>query len=93
MSLAPDQAVRVSDRAHEGHNRTPAYVRGKRGTIEDVHGSFPNPETRAYGADGEPTQRLYLVRFEQAELWRDYDGSEGDCLLVDLFEHWLAEDA
>ena len=93
MSLAPGQAVRVSERAHDGHYRTPAYLRGKRGTIERAHGSFPNPETRAYGADGEPKRRLYLVRFEQAELWRDYDGTEDDCLLVDLFEHWLAEDA
>ncbi len=93
MSFARGQPVRVSDRAHEGHHRTPSYVRGKRGTIERAHGSFRNPETRAYGADGEPRRPLYLVRFEQAELWRDYDGAEEDCLLVDLFEHWLAEDA
>ena len=31
--------------------------------------------------------------FRAGDLWRDYDGAEEDCLLVDLFEHWLAEDA
>jgi nitrile hydratase len=92
VTLAPGEPVRVSERAHEGHHRTPTYVKGRRGTIERAHGTFKNPETGAYGADGEP-KRLYLVRFEQTELWPDYNGTEDDCLLVDLFEHWLAEDA
>jgi Nitrile hydratase beta subunit, C-terminal len=93
VSLVPGQAVTVSSRAHAGHHRTPSYLKGRRGTVVRPHGTFPNPETRAYGANGSPALGLYLVRFEQDELWPGYQGSADDCLLVDLFEHWLEEDA
>lgn len=83
MSFAPGDTVRVSARAHEGHHRTPGYLKGRAGTVEREHGAFRNPETRAYGADGLPLQRLYLVSF-------DLPG--GERVLADLFEHWL-EDA
>jgi nitrile hydratase subunit beta len=84
MSPAPGDDVVVSARAHEGHHRTPGYLKGQRGTIERIHGRFPNPESRAYGGDGLPAQRLYLVSFELAS---------GDRVLADLFEHWLEETA
>jgi nitrile hydratase subunit beta len=94
VKFAPGQAVRVSARAHAGHHRTPGYVKGKRGIVERAHvGEFTNPETRAYGDDGTPARRLYLVRFDQAELWPGYAGAEEDHLLTDVFEHWLEEDA
>jgi nitrile hydratase len=89
MTFQPGQRVRVSDRPHTGHHRTPGYVKGKTGTIERVHTSFTNPETRAYGADGFPEQRLYLVGFAQDELWPRYSGGSGDRLSADVFEHWL----
>ena len=82
MSFAVGDRVRVSDRAHEGHHRTPGYVKGQRGRIERVHGSFTNPETRAYGSDGLPEVVLYQVAFELAPA-RTY---------VDVFEHWLEEE-
>jgi hypothetical protein len=66
-------------------------VKGKTGEIEQVHGSFKNPETRAYGTDGLPAQPLYLVGFAQRDLWPDYQGSVGDRVSVDVFEHWLEE--
>ena len=50
---------------------------------------FLNPETRAYGADGRPETRLYLVQFDQRDVWADYDGPENDRLLADVYEHWL----
>jgi nitrile hydratase len=84
MSLAPGQAVRVSPRSHDGHHRTPAYLKGLEGTIERAHGSFRNPETRAYGGDGLPERQLYLVRF---------DLPRGDVVLADVFEHWLEQSA
>lgn len=94
MRFAPGQAVRVSARAHAGHHRTPGYVKGKRGIVERAHvGEFTNPETRAYGDDGAPERRIYLVRFDQTELWPGNAGIENDCLLTDVFEHWLEEDA
>ena len=80
MTFAVGDAVRVSPRLHEGHHRTPAYLKGRQGRIERAHGSFPNPETLAYGGDGLPERELYLVRF-------DLDGA--DHVLADLFDHWL----
>jgi nitrile hydratase subunit beta len=85
------QRVRVADRPHEGHHRTPGYVKGKLGRVEREHASFTNPETRAYGTDGLPEQPLYLVSFAQRDLWPGYRGGAGDRLYVDVFEHWLEE--
>ncbi len=89
MSYRPGDLVRVADRSHEGHHRTPAYVKGKAGRIERAHGSFRNPETRAYGQDGMPTRALYLVGFAQQDVWPDYHGPQADRIYLDLFEHWL----
>ena len=91
MSYRPGQRVRVDPREHEGHHRTPAYVKGKTGTVERVYAAFRNPETRAYGGDGEPRQPLYLVGFDQRDLWPEYRGRADDRLYVDVFEHWLQE--
>jgi nitrile hydratase subunit beta len=80
MSLAPGTTVRVSTRPHEGHHRTPGYLKGRQGRVERVHGRYRDPETRAYGGDGLPEQELYLVSF---------DLPSGDRVLADIFEHWL----
>jgi nitrile hydratase subunit beta len=73
-----------------GHVRTPAYVRGKPGWIERVHGEFRNPESLAYGGDGLPRTALYMVGFRQSDLWYErHRESAGDKLYVDLYEHWL----
>lgn len=89
MRYRAGQRVRVAARPHEGHHRTPDYVKGKTGSVERVHASFANPETRAYGRDGLPKQPLYLVGFAQRDLWPDYRGHAGDRIYVDVFEHWL----
>jgi Nitrile hydratase beta subunit, C-terminal len=89
MSFRVGERVLIAARAHEGHHRTPGYLKGKVGTIERSHGPFTNPETRAYGADGLPKQPLYLVAFVQHEVWPDYPGRAGDRICADLFEHWL----
>lgn len=88
MSYVVGERVRVAPRAHEGHHRTPAYLKGKTGTIESVHERFPNPETRAYSQES-TQERLYLVGFDQHHVWVEYDGHSGDRLLADVFEHWL----
>ena len=82
MTFAVGDRVRVADRAHAGHHRTPGYVKGRRGRIERIHGAFTNPETRAYGSDGLPEVVLYQVAFE-LEPARTY---------VDVYEQWLEED-
>ena len=81
MNFAVGQRVRVSAREHRGHHRTPGYLKGRVGIVERCHGSFANPETRAYGESGLPEQPLYLVRFD-----------DGHVVCADIFEHWL-EDA
>ncbi len=91
MRYRRGQRVRVAGRPHEGHHRTPGYLKGRTGTVVRVHGAFANPETHAYGDDGLPRQPLYLVGFEQRELWPDYRGAAGDRLYADVFEHWLDE--
>jgi hypothetical protein len=91
VSYRPGQRVRVDDRQHEGHHRTPTYVKGETGTIERVYPAFCNPETLAYGGDGLPKQPLYLVCFDQCDLWHDYPGRADDRVCVDIFEHWLQD--
>ena len=73
-----------------GHRRTPTYIRGKRGVVERICGTFPNPEELAYGFDGRPERVLYRVRFPQTEVWERYAGPDHDVLEIELYEHWLA---
>lgn len=82
--------MRVSARAHDGHHRTPRYIKGKVGTVERVHGAFTNPETRAYGDDGLPERALYLVGFDRSDVWPHSHGR--DRIYVDVFEHWLEDE-
>jgi hypothetical protein len=89
MSLAAGERVRVATRQHDGHHRTPGYLKGKTGNVERVHASFTNPETRAYGSDGVPEQRLYLVGFALKDVWPGYRGRGSDRVYADVFEHWL----
>ena len=89
MSYSVGTRVRVDARQHDGHHRTPGYLKGKVGTVEREHASFTNPETSAYGGDGLPLQPLYLVGFAQRDVWPGYRGSPDDTVHVDVFEHWL----
>ena len=87
----PGDRVRVRVLSPPGHVRTPGYIKGKIGTVERLQGSFRNPETLAYGGDGLPTQPLYLVSFEQTDLWPQYRDTRADKLLMDIYEHWLEQ--
>jgi hypothetical protein len=91
MRFRTGQQVRVAARPHDGHHRTPGYLKGKVGRIERVHAPFTNPETRAYGADGLPKQTVYLVGFAQRDVWPAYGGHNTDRVYVDVYEHWLEE--
>jgi nitrile hydratase subunit beta len=92
VSYRSGQRVRVAARDHQGHHRTPGYLKGKTGTIERVYDSFTNPETRAYGGDGLPKQQLCLIGFAERDVWPKYSGLATDKIYADIFEHWL-EDA
>ncbi len=85
----PGEQVRVRVGSPPGHFRTPEYIQGKIGAVTAVHGEFRNPESLAYGSDGLPKQFLYLVRFDQTQLWPRYTTPSSDTLFVDVYEHWL----
>lgn len=88
-TFQPGDRVRVSDREHRGHYRTPWYIKGKVGTITVDNGAWINPESRGHGGSGLPKVPVYRVLFNQTELWEDYDGPKTDTLIVDVFQHWL----
>jgi len=89
MTYLSGQRVRVAARQHQGHHRAPGYLKGKSGRIERLHGSFTNPETRAYGSDGLPLQPLYLVSFDQSDMRLDERSRAHDRIYADVYEHWL----
>jgi nitrile hydratase len=81
--------VRVKVGFPPGHFRTPFYIQGKIGRVETIQGSYRNPESLAYGGDGLPKQVLYLICFDQKQVWEKYEGSPQDKVLADIYEHWL----
>lgn len=91
MTLAVGTPVRVLDHWPQDpvHIRTPHYIRGKRGTIAAVLGTYANPEKIAFNRPAEP-RALFHVLFDAGEVW---DGGESGDLLVEVYEHWLEEDA
>ena len=82
-------AVRVRKGSPPGHIRTPFYVRGCKGVIERVAGEYRNPEELAFGRFDTLVVPLYRVRFQQQEVWPDYQGNPQDSLDVEIFEFWL----
>lgn len=82
------QRVRIHDRTPPVHHRVPSYVKGHVGTVERVCGMHGEPEKFIRG-DGNPRQRIYRIKIQQENLWREYQGSARDCLEVEIFEHWL----
>lgn len=87
-TFKPGDRVKVKFEDRPGHIRTPWYIRGKSGWIEKVHGDFRNPELLAFGKDGLPKKTLYLVAFNQADVWGKSVGAH-DKVLVDIYDHWL----
>jgi nitrile hydratase len=83
----PGDAVVVRDVHSDGHTRCPRYVRGKRGTVVGVRGTFTLPDANAHGeASAAP---VYDVEFDRAELWGNGNGD--DRFRIDLWEPYLAE--
>jgi nitrile hydratase len=86
--FAVGQMVRIAAREPGVHHRVPAYAKGQVGHIERVCGRHGRPETLIRG-NGKPFARLYRVRIPQTDLWHNYAGCAGDCLDIEVFEHWL----
>lgn len=86
-AFAVGDAVRTLNIHPAGHTRLPRYARGKRGTIERVHGAHVFPDSNAHGR-GEDPQWCYSVRISGPELW----GAQTDPRLsvaLDLWEPYL----
>lgn len=82
-------AVSVRTESPPGHVRTPWFIRGASGVVDQIVGDFPNPEELAYGRPGLPAVTLYRVRFRQSDVWDDYAGGPADTTIVDIYDHWL----
>lgn len=78
--------VRTKVQHRPTHTRLPAYIRGRTGTVERVHGAHVLPDSNALG-QGENPAWLYSVRFEGSELWGE-DGSARS-VNVDCWEPYL----
>lgn len=87
--FAPADRVRVHTWEPPGHVRTPHYLRGHVGVIEQVVGHFRNPEELAYGRSDAARLPLYRVSFAAAELWPGDPAAAHHRLTADIFEHWL----
>lgn len=85
----PGAQVRVRSGEPRGHCRTPAYLRGKRGTVVCLQGVFRNPEKLAYHKPGLPRQPLYLVRFAYRDVWPERESGGPDVICADIYQHWL----
>lgn len=70
-----------------GHTRLPRYVRGKRGTVQQVLGTYALPDLSAMG-QGQHLEHVYSVRFEARELWGP-EAPDKDRLYIDLWESYL----
>jgi len=89
--FAVGDRVRVREWHPLGHTRAPRYAQGKRGVVTRIDGAFNLPDVEAHGGRHvlDPT---YSVRFTSIELWGEC-GTDGDIINVDLWEHYLEEDA
>ncbi len=87
VRFRPGQRVRVKRMHPAGHTRSPRYVRGAVGVIEDVRGADRLPDRAVYGEDVAP-EPVYSVAFRSTELWGPSEGSSWTVSL-DLWESYL----
>jgi nitrile hydratase len=68
-----------------GHTRLPSYIRGHKGEVSHVRGTFVFPDDSAKGIKGD--EPLYTVAFKADEIWP----GEGHThlVLLDLWESYL----
>tara|TARA_A100001037_G_scaffold288499_1_gene299211 strand:- start:20792 stop:21454 length:663 start_codon:yes stop_codon:yes gene_type:complete len=70
-----------------GHSRSPSYAQKRIGTIEQIFGTFPLPDSIVEGSPrAEP---VYKVRFSAQELWGT-SYTESDSITLDLWESYLS---
>ena len=85
-SFKPGDLVTVRADYVPGHNRMPAYIRGKNGVVVSESPAYPFPDAHAHGvpAADEPT---YDVRFNSADLWPN--SADAAFVHVAVFQSYL----
>jgi nitrile hydratase len=86
-AYAVGQRVRTRAQAVPHHSRLPAYVRGRCGVVERLHGMHVFADAHAQGL-GEQPQWLYTVVFDSTQLWDDAGGAPHR-VSVDAWESYL----
>lgn len=86
--VAGDKVV-ARDVDPQGHTRLPRYVRGKKGIVHHVRGTYALPDRSAMG-HGEHPEYVYSIRFEARDLWGP-QASTTDAVYIDLWESYLKE--
>lgn len=81
--------VQVREEVQGGTNRTPFFIRGKKGVVAYYYGPAANPRDLSYGGTGEPKIPLYGVSFHMAHLYDDDPDFVRDHVIVDVWEDWL----
>ena len=83
------ERVRVRQWEPPGHIRTPSFIRGHTGIVQQIAGQFRNPEELAYGRKDAPLLTLYRVTFAHDDLWPESPPGEQHAVIVDIYENWL----
>jgi Nitrile hydratase beta subunit, C-terminal len=86
---APGDQVRIRADSPPGGNRTPHYIRGKTGVVEELRGSFTDPENLTTDRARPSPQPLYRMRLSASGVWPESPGTPGDSLAVEISEDWL----
>jgi hypothetical protein len=66
------------------YTRTPEYVRGAKGKIAAIAYETPAAEDETWDRPDAKTEWMYVVQFNQSELWHAYTGSANDTLRTEL---------
>jgi hypothetical protein len=70
------------------HIRTPGYIYGVVGTVQDVCGTFGDPSFLCLGLEA-PQVWLYRVSFKMKDLWPEHESTSNDTVSVEVYEQWL----
>jgi hypothetical protein len=71
------------------YTRTPEYVRGAKGEIAALAYETPAAEDETWDRPDAKPEWMYVVRFNQSELWHGYTGTATDTLQTELPERAL----
>jgi hypothetical protein len=87
--FAAGDRVRVRELPAMFYTRTPEYCRGAQGVIAEASYETPAPEDETWEVEDAQPEWMYIVRFNQSQLWDNYTGPDTDTLQTEIPERWL----